>query len=244
MIAVTGMHRSGTSCVTGLLKKCGYSTGTAEELVNGNVPQPDNEKGHFENYDAVKLNEDLLDHVKGTWYNPPPVDSLEKADPVFSERFEIFRKNFTGSVFKDPRICLTIPLWEKYCPELEFIVLCLRNPMGVANSLLVRNMLTIDTGLILWCEYNLRLIQGVKNLKIAVIDYDNLSADPHGEFWNLLQRLGSGITKEEMQSRIEGFFEKKLNHYHVSEEDNKKMPKEIIKLYNLIKSKDFKNALK
>ena len=59
------MHRSGTSCLAGMLAAGGLaSAGDA-------VRNWDNARGHHEMLDAVRLNEAVLAHSGGHWLSPP-----------------------------------------------------------------------------------------------------------------------------------------------------------------------------
>lgn len=262
MIAIAGMHRSGTSCITGLLEKCGYSVGTGKWrlsmkdpvmgvvsgqeynwMLNLNKSMPDNEKGHYENAMALVINHSVLTKAGGEWYQLPPDAKLKETGEYYSPYYEEFSRQFNGDIFKDPRISVTISLWEKYCPKLEKVILCLRNPLGVAQSLAKRDNMSVDAGLILWCEYNLRLIQGVNNLKIAVIDYDNFQHDMEGEFWRLLQTLGAPVSREEMKEKTRGFYEPRLNHQKETDSESQKIPDGINRLYDMLRSRKFPGAL-
>ena len=43
---VTGIHRSGTSCIAGILDKCGISIGDYSNLISNNESAFDNQKGY------------------------------------------------------------------------------------------------------------------------------------------------------------------------------------------------------
>ena len=67
-VCIAGMHRSGTSMVTSLLKDCGLYLGAEEDLIE---KAPDNAEGFWENKKFVGLNEDIVAHFGGTWDKPP-----------------------------------------------------------------------------------------------------------------------------------------------------------------------------
>ena len=62
VIAITGMHRSGTSLLANLLNQAGLSLG--EKLLG---PMDSNPKGHFEDYDFLKFHKELLAFNRQTW---------------------------------------------------------------------------------------------------------------------------------------------------------------------------------
>ena len=94
MIAVTGMHRSGTSCFTGLLARCGFSLGRAYPLLNES--RMDNEKGHFENLAAVAINETIL-----RCYNNSGKKDTEETKHVSNDEVELteFGINYMMSLY-------------------------------------------------------------------------------------------------------------------------------------------------
>ena len=65
-IFVMGMHRSGTSMVTGILSRCGMKIG--KNLLMG---AKDNPKGDFEDRRFININNDILIRNKGRWDSPP-----------------------------------------------------------------------------------------------------------------------------------------------------------------------------
>lgn len=64
VVMVLGMHRSGTSCLTGLLQQTGLELG---DVV---TEAPHNKKGNRENLDIMRLNDDVLAHSRGSWDRP------------------------------------------------------------------------------------------------------------------------------------------------------------------------------
>ncbi|HEY1549206.1 MAG TPA: hypothetical protein VGG28_15380, partial [Kofleriaceae bacterium] len=64
-IVVLGMHRSGTSCIAGMIEAAGLaSAGDA-------IRNWDNARGHFEMKRAVRLDDRVLAHSGGHWLAPP-----------------------------------------------------------------------------------------------------------------------------------------------------------------------------
>ncbi len=236
IIAITGMHRSGTSCIAGLLSKCGFSPGNATDMLNANQPQFDNRKGHFENLDTVLINNTLLTSAGGAWYNPPSPEAIAHLEDSVKDQIIRFNRTFQGSIIKDPRLCLTLDLWKKYCTRLKYVVICFRHPLGVASSLNKRNKLSIEIGLNLWYIYNIRLIDSIAHIPAVVVDYDSLMYNLDDDFFDILRVLKSPLSRDEMKKNINGFFEKDLNHHQFSEEDTAALPENIKELYNILKS--------
>jgi hypothetical protein len=236
VVAVTGMHRSGTSFITGILEKCGYSIGTSHEMLNKNKSHPDNLKGHFENLGVYTINEAILRQAGGTWERPPSPASIEATADAAREHIEYFFRIFNGSVIKDPRLCLTMGLWKKFSLNLDTVIHCFRHPLSVANSLHNRDGMPIEKGLILWYEYNKRLLNEKGAGKYYLIDFDKVTENPIGEVQNLLLALGSSLTGEEIAGKVKGFFSEELNHNRISEIGEISLPNPVAELYADLRS--------
>ena len=134
-VFIMGMHRSGTSLVTGLLKRCGLHVGT-KLLMHAS----DNPKGHYEEKRFLDLNNKILRRNGGDWEHPPTSLAYHGLEPLmiqFLKRDE-WKREFVG--WKDPRICLTFPLWHKLIyPEKIKIIYIIRPLEESAMSLVKRN---------------------------------------------------------------------------------------------------------
>lgn len=190
-VVVLGMHRSGTSCVTRALHDGGMFLGN--DLLNATAT--DNVQGHWEAWEAIRINEEILEASGAAWHNAP-LDLLLTAPPGIEARIAAFLKQLAVeeiSGFKDPRTLITFPIWQPYLQDFE-IVACLRHPMNVARSLVRRHMSwTMEQGLQLWAQYNARLLEYTRQLdqeRVHWFDFD-LEADAVAAALNgLIQRLG------------------------------------------------------
>lgn len=149
-VVILGMHRSGTSMVTGVLSNLGVHIG--EDLIG---KYPSNPLGHFEDRDFVRLNDQLLKAAGGSWDNPPGQAAIIKQGERMKKEIQIvsnklLKRELVG--WKDPRTCLTI---ELFLAELlnPFFIIVTRNPQEVALSLQKRNNFTIEKGLRLRARY-------------------------------------------------------------------------------------------
>ena len=98
---ILGMHRSGTSCLAGMLECAGFNAGLVDEW------NPDNRKGNREHLAVTPLNEAVLRINGGAWDNPPArveVDDRQRRemDRIISDLEAQGRPWF----IKDPRILL------------------------------------------------------------------------------------------------------------------------------------------
>ena len=129
-IFIIGMHRSGTSMITGILHKCGLELG--KNLLMG---ARDNPLGHFESRRFIRINQEILIRNGGRWFNPPKDIRFH---PGMKKKMREFVNGFNPqkiSGFKDPRICLTFPLWREVIhPEPIKAVMVVRPFSAIAKS--------------------------------------------------------------------------------------------------------------
>ena len=137
---VLGMHRSGTSCLTGLLERAGLATGGTS------CPHPYNRRGMFEQPDVREANRDILRRSGGSWSAPPARVPHAEVDPRAIRRaLEPFRRE-SRWVVKDPRMVLTLEAWLPHVRSFE-LVGTFRHPVAVARSLHARNEIPFSDGL-------------------------------------------------------------------------------------------------
>ena len=158
-IIVTGMHRSGTSMVSGLLKLCGAYLG--DNLISG---LRDNPKGHFEDREFVAINDYILRNNGGSWRNPPT-----KITSVPVPRMRKFLGKWPSDrpvLFKDPRACFTIGAWRQLIHDHNLHVLFVTRSMyEIADSLAARNRIAHAESYVLVKKYNDAFHQNMRNRK-------------------------------------------------------------------------------
>jgi len=157
-VIVLGMHRSGTSCLAGMLELAGFWSGQVEKW------NPDNLRGNRENVDVVNLNNSLLRLAGGSWDKPPspPINPETRHFQTRDQIVSLMCSRPEPWMFKDPRTLLTLPFWMEALPGAQLIGV-FRHPVSVANSLLVRNNISLAAGLRLWQIYNRRLLDLLSN---------------------------------------------------------------------------------
>ncbi|MDH4170287.1 MAG: sulfotransferase [Acidimicrobiia bacterium] len=183
-IAITGMHRSGTSMVTRGLHEAGLTLlGQQDALIDA---ADDNPEGFWENKRIVACNDDLLEATGGSWDNPSALLPQAVDDPRVkhladqaTEALASLRQHQHWG-FKDPRTCLTAPYWLDLEPELHFVI-CVRHPLEVALSLRRRNQISYSLGLALWERYYETVLETVPAERRLITHYDTYFVDPAGE---------------------------------------------------------------
>jgi len=167
VIAVVGMHRSGTSCLAGSLQQKGLYLGKVHEW------NEHNKKGNRENDAIAQLNDSILQHSGGSWFEPPAklawTRKHEKQRNAIVRDFEATDVPTWG--FKEPRALLTMSFWQEALPKLEFVG-TYRHPYLVAQSLEKRDSMPIDYGVNLWESYNRKMLEIYEIKPFAVISFD------------------------------------------------------------------------
>ncbi len=209
-VFIMGMHRSGTSLVTGLLYHCGLYLGN-----NLLMHARDNPKGHFEDRKFININNTLLLSNGGHWKRPP-----EKimANPQVVQKAKRFlsswpRDRIVG--FKDPRICLTFPFWHRLIDSEPIKVVFVHRPAPeIASSLKKRNGMPKGMGLKLAKIYDRRAEENIKNTGVWAYDvyfHDFLMIGWKIKLCYLCSILGLDFPKD--LSKIERFIDDRLWHH-------------------------------
>lgn len=191
---VLGMHRSGTSAVSGLLEGMGLSVGKAV-LPSG----PDNPLGFYENSAVVDFHDRLLEEIGSTWHDPRPLGKRIRS--LAPDRIAEWRDELSGigseqfapgrpCVVKDPRLCRLLPLWEPVIAASGVpLVTVLRHPAAVAASLSARNGFSADKALMLWLVNNLEMERESRAFQREFVLYSELLRNPGSVCRRLQQRL-------------------------------------------------------
>ena len=165
------MHRSGTSCLAGMLQLAGFNAGLVDEW------NPDNLKGNRENQSVLKLNERILYTSGGAWDDPPPEIITQPEDSHFRDQILNGLAEQGGPwLFKDPRVVITLPFWLQADSKFKMIGI-IRHPLAVAQSLLKRNNTPIPEGLRLWKVYNSSLLDAIQKYEIPLLYFIDKKED-------------------------------------------------------------------
>lgn len=237
IICIAGMHRSGTSMIARLLNLCGLYLGEAGDLLN---PKPDNPEGYWENIKFLQINEAILSHLRGGWDLPPIMETgWEKAPelaPIQTQAQELLRQ-FEGHEpwgWKDPRNSLTLPFWLRLIPDLK-VIICVRHPLEVAQSLERRGYSSKAFGFNLWTVYNQRLIASIPAEKRLITHYETYFRYPRAELIRLLEYAGLSTDEGTLQQALASITGS-LRHNQASLEDLASVgaPPETIELYTAL----------
>jgi hypothetical protein len=181
-VVVIGMHRSGTSAVTGALGSLGLMTGRPDDRMDWAESNPE----HWESLSLGLFNESLLHRLGGSWKGPPdlPRHWVHSASVLGgSEAGRTMASAYPEggpSVWKDPRLCLLLPYWRTVLPGPLAAVFVWRTPLAVAHSLQRRDGLPLAVGLALWERYKHAALASLEGIDALAVDFDAVVADPSG----------------------------------------------------------------
>lgn len=157
-VIVLGMHRSGTSLLTGSLEAAGIRLGDV------NHAAPFNRKGNKEHEGLRSLNDRILERYGSDWRKPPVAQlplvwTQDEQDEA--QRLCVSLSRGPGVWgFKDPRTIWTLEGWLALFPGARMIGV-FRHPAAVMKSLMARPgalALSQSAALSLWTRTNERLL--------------------------------------------------------------------------------------
>jgi len=260
-LAVIGMHRSGTSCLTGILSKLGFYSG-----VKSNQFSPDefNQTGYFEDKSIVDCNEHILARefrvfesqsnkdieiykaivnnlgykqgwIYGAWVSQQRT-TLKNVDLLIRNalsKFLVDKKKDDILLIKDPRLSLNLHRWADFI-DFKAVLIIVRDPEYVAQSLYRRDGLSPKLSSDLYCLYNYLAFKAVKNIPHLYIDYAKLISEPSKEVERILTFLNQhGITVKHPEIGVHNFVDSKLSH---KKNELIKLDDEIHEIYNTLKA--------
>jgi hypothetical protein len=239
-VVVIGMHRSGTSALTNAIRLLGCSIGDTGDFTS---PKRWNPRGNWEHQRLIERNDLILEAHGGTWFAPPRLPagwaSREKARTMLprlrSEFAAIYAEE--GWVWKDPRACLTLPVWLQTWGSTPVAVMAFRHPVAVAKSLAARNGFSLRHGLALWEIYNSQALWNLRDLPKVVYDYDSVLDDPAGFVAELSESLaGHGVELDGSTAAAEEVLEPSLRRNAAAEEELGSLSKRQRKLWDLLRA--------
>ncbi|HRY36597.1 MAG TPA: hypothetical protein P5230_01795 [Candidatus Magasanikbacteria bacterium] len=221
VILILGMHRSGTSALSGVLNILGLDFG--DKLM---PPTKDNSKGYFENQNLYFINEKILKILGTTWddIGEFPSDFLKnpELEQIRKELKEVIKKELADKkIFgiKDPRLCLLLPLYEEVLKdfgcEIKTITVW-RNEVEIAESLQKRDSFDFEKSIKLCRKYWDILEKNISNKEKITVNFDELLNDPETIIFKIKKKIPeiSG-SYEDCKNKVIDFLEKDLKHYRV-----------------------------
>lgn len=221
-VMVVGMHRSGTSFLTGSLQQAGL------ELGKHSTWNPHNLKGNRENLNIVGFHDRVLGARGFAWDNPPS-EQIQWTDAEFAEARELIDEycEVPRWGFKDPRAVLLVEGWQALLPSLGYVGI-FRHPVSVAQSLDARGGMPREQAFALWLAYNKRLLSLYRQAPFAVLCFDEDERVLHEKLNAVLLEIGL-----QPQSN-DRFFSADLRHH--GDSVDVELPTEVAQLYKQLKA--------
>ena len=220
-VLVLGMHRSGTSALTRLLNLCGAVL--PEGLVEAS-PEV-NATGFWESRELLALHDEILAAAGGSWHDLRELEAgwfESGAAEGFRARLRALLAREYGNapllLVKDPRLCRLLPLWRAVLAEMgitPLVVLPVRNPLEVADSLRERDGFGEGKALLLWLRHVLAAERDSRGMRRGFVTYEQILADAPGTVERLGRELGVDWPRapESAAAEMAAFLSPALRHH-------------------------------
>lgn len=218
-ILVLGMHRSGTSALTGVL--AALDVVPPKTLIDGDEW---NSRGYWESARINHFNERLLARAASSWSDWARFESgritPEGMVRFLDESTALLRSEFgveKAFAVKDPRICRIVPFWLRAMREFGAscsVILALRHPAEVALSLQRRDQMSCEDGVMLWMRSMLDAEYNSRGIRRSFSQYEDLLSD-----WrSAVNKIGADLSVSwpnsvsQAAEKIEEFVSRDLRH--------------------------------
>jgi hypothetical protein len=223
-LIILGMHRSGTSLLTGLLSQVGVKTGKSLYAPQKGV----NEKGFWEHEDIVDTHDELLLNLGSQWDDLLPLTDKWWEDanikPFVDRLNTLVRRDFSTAdvwALKDPRMCRLLPLWFSIfaAQRVRPTFVCMnRNPFEVVASLQKRDGFSSEKALVLWLSHSLSAEFHSRSLSRVFIDFDQVVKNPAEVLLKIEgeSKLVFPISVNKANEKIDDFVSPNLRHHEAN----------------------------
>jgi glycosyltransferase involved in cell wall biosynthesis len=218
-VLIVGMHRSGTSALSGVLNMLGVAV--PEDL---HPADEHNQRGYFEPERIINFHEALLAKLGSPSNDPLPLSYDWVRSPVgqaaAEELADILDEEFGANamcLFKDPRICRLMPVWSAALGKsgrAAVAALPYRHPLEVAGSLRAKAGLSRPYSLFMWLQHVLLGERFTRGMTRSFLRYDALMGDWRASVGKLQEDLGLAWPRDLMRAApaIDGFLSGELRH--------------------------------
>jgi len=225
-ILLLGMHRSGTSAATRIFSLLGYDLPKSLMGVNESNPV-----GHWESDAIVVLNDILLKEVGASWdswqYFTTDEYTIERKKDIIDDIGRHLRLEFPGKkdfILKDPRISRLTNLYLESFADNEIIpnvVMSIRNPLSVADSLQKRDKMPKGDAAMLWLRYVLDAEYGSRGQNRAFFSYEDMLSDSPDVLKQISKSLDLTfpLTVESVKSQLSVFLDEGMQHHKRTAEE-------------------------
>jgi glycosyltransferase involved in cell wall biosynthesis len=219
-VLVVGMHRSGTSALSGVLSLLGVALPRDVYAADEH-----NTKGYFEPTKIIDFHEALFEKLGSPSNDPLPIDYDWVESPVGRSAAKtlqaLIEEESAGEpmvVFKDPRLCRLMPLWSAALangPRAAVAVIPCRHPLEVAGSLQAKAGLSRAHALHMWLQHVLLGERHTRDLPRSFTGYDALLQDWRTVVRKVERDLDLVWPRDVMRSaeEVDRFLSKDMRHH-------------------------------
>jgi len=214
---VLGMHRSGTSALTGMLAKAGLDV--PDDLMD----RPDdviNLRGYWESEGLMQVNDRLFRELGLHWSSsdqlPRDWSRTEQAKQWRQHLIRQLVRTCQGTqhpVIKDPRMCVLMegmqPLIDAGACQLSFFI-PVRDPLEVARSLQVAQNTSLGQGIALWMAHVIQAERWTRGLPRLIIGFQDLMQRPDSVLARCRLLLHQDGDSRDLAEEASGFIDPSL----------------------------------
>jgi hypothetical protein len=229
-ILVLGMHRCGTSALSGVLDALGVAG--PKNLASANEW---NQRGYFESPRIFNALDELLAAVGSSWNDWRQIDPrwLESAAGPHRQKLkQLLIEEFGDELLiflKDPRICRFVPFVCGILAELDIspvAVLPLRNPLEVAHSLRRRDKIAPSIAVLIWLRHVLDAEFHSRRMPRCFLSFEDLLADWRPQMARVADKIDVAWpdATDDTSVKIAEFLSAELRHQQFSPDAIKSDP--------------------
>lgn len=201
-ILIFGHGRSGTSLTSHLASSVGAFVENTRRL-----PDKYNKDGYWETHEMNDINDGILKSFGLQWVScadlPHDWQYSNRLSPL-KERAKAFIERMNEHnvwCVKDPRLSLTLPFWKPFLPRDYYLILSIRNPLSVIQSVKQYEGNKLDTKNLsrIWLLVNscaLRNTIGDKTFVVSFEDYFDTPLASRTQVDRIAEFLGLRVTEE------------------------------------------------
>lgn len=219
-LIILGMHRSGTSALSGTLARLGAAA--PRTLIPAN---PNNPKGFWESTELMKFHDRLLAAAGSQWNDWDGFDA-DRVDPSILERADqelpaLLHREFGDAglmLIKDPRMCRMFPVWKRTLKALDVcpkVIVPFRSPEEVARSLMARNSFSRPRAQLIWLRHVLDAELFSRDMPRVFLGYAELLRDWRASVARIADALGINWPRHggKVDTEIDAYLSPSLRHH-------------------------------
>lgn len=223
VLLVLGMHRSGTSALSRVFNLLGFAA--PKTLIGSNSS---NQTGHWESQRVARLNDEILESAELVWsdWDAGQVASIRsRAREQFqTDIINTVREEFPAGrpiVLKDPRICRLFDLYSAAFAAHKIpmrVLIPVRNPLAVIESLKARNHMTETQAGLLWLRHVLDAVEASTGSPRSFVRYETLLDAPIETIGSIVETLeiSPPYALDAVKDEILEFLNQDLQHHEFS----------------------------